>query len=113
MGENNSAKSAELLSPKEIDKLLKIKDNIEKKINKKLDKRTIFINEAGLYKLIFKSKKSKALEFTEWVTNDVLISIRKTGSYDKNQNKIYYDDTKINELNNENCVYIITEGVYA
>ena len=107
MGENNSAKSAELLSPKEIDKLLKIKDNIEKKINKKLDKRTIFINEAGLYKLIFKSKKSKALEFTEWVTNDVLISIRKTGSYDKNQNKIYYDDTKIKELNNENCVYII------
>jgi prophage antirepressor-like protein len=94
-------------SPKETKKLHKIKLDLENKINQVIDDNTIFINESGLYSLILSSKLSKAKEFKKWVTNDVLISIRKTGSYDKNQNKIYYDDTKIKELNNENCVYII------
>ena len=39
------------------------------------------INEPGLYKLIFKSRKPEAKSFTRWVTHDVLPSIRKTGSY--------------------------------
>ena len=39
------------------------------------------INEAGLYKLTFKSRKSEAKSFTRWVTHEVLPSIRKTGSY--------------------------------
>ena len=39
------------------------------------------INEAGLYKLTFRSRKPKAKEFTRWVTHDVLPSIYRTGSY--------------------------------
>ena len=39
------------------------------------------INEPGLYKLTFKSRKPAAKEFTRWVTHDVLPEIRRTGSY--------------------------------
>jgi len=40
-----------------------------------------FLTESGVYKLIFKSNKPKAEEFANWVTDEVLPSIRKTGSY--------------------------------
>ena len=40
-----------------------------------------FINEANLYKVIFQSRKPSAERFTDWVTSEVLPSIRKTGSY--------------------------------
>lgn len=42
-----------------------------------------FISEANLYKTIFQSRKESAERFTEWVTSEVLPSIRKTGSYSK------------------------------
>lgn len=41
----------------------------------------IMVSEAGLYTLIFKSRKEKAREFRRWVTHEVIPSIRKTGSY--------------------------------
>lgn len=41
----------------------------------------IFISEANLYKTIFQSRKESAERFTDWVTGEVLPSIRKTGSY--------------------------------
>lgn len=40
-----------------------------------------FINESNLYKTIFQSRKDSAERFTDWVTGEVLPSIRKTGSY--------------------------------
>lgn len=40
-----------------------------------------FISEANLYKTIFQSRKESAERFTDWVTGEVLPSIRKTGSY--------------------------------
>ena len=43
----------------------------------------IFIDESNLYKTIFQSRKESAERFTEWVTSEVLPSIRKTGSYNK------------------------------
>ena len=43
------------------------------------------INEPGLYKLTFKSRKPEAKKFTRWVTHEVLPSIRSTGSYSVNQ----------------------------
>lgn len=39
------------------------------------------INESGLYHLIFQSRKPEAKAFRKWVTNDVLPSIRRTGTY--------------------------------
>lgn len=44
-------------------------------------RKTWLINEAGLYKLVFTSRKPEAEKFTDWVTSEVLPSIRKTGSY--------------------------------
>lgn len=41
----------------------------------------IFINESGLYSLIFGSQLPEAKKFTRWVTSEVLPSIRKTGTY--------------------------------
>ena len=39
------------------------------------------ISESGLYKLILRSDKPQARAFQDWVTRDVLPTIRKTGSY--------------------------------
>lgn len=43
----------------------------------------LYINESNLYKTIFQSRKESAERFTDWVTSEVLPSIRKTGSYQK------------------------------
>lgn len=40
-----------------------------------------FISEANLYKTIFQSRKESAERFTDWVTGEVLPSIRKNGGY--------------------------------
>lgn len=42
-----------------------------------------FVNELNLYKTIFQSRKESAERFTDWVAGEVLPSIRKTGSYQK------------------------------
>jgi prophage antirepressor-like protein len=41
----------------------------------------IYISEANLFRLIIKSKQEKAVIFEEWVMEDLLPTIRKTGSY--------------------------------
>ena len=53
---------------------------------------TIYINESGLYSLVLRSKLESAKEFKQWVTSQVLPSIRKTGRYD------YCMDHKYNTL---------------
>lgn len=40
-----------------------------------------FLTESGVYKLIFKSKKKEAEKFQDWVTDEVLPTIRKHGAY--------------------------------
>ncbi len=40
-----------------------------------------FINEPNLYRIIFKSRKAEAVEFQNWVFEEVLPQIRKTGKY--------------------------------
>jgi prophage antirepressor-like protein len=39
------------------------------------------INEAGVYKLVFRSNKPEAEKFSDWVAEEVLPTIRKTGGY--------------------------------
>ncbi|GEK46017.1 hypothetical protein HPA02_03000 [Bisbaumannia pacifica] len=41
----------------------------------------VIVAESGLYKLIMRSDKPGAKAFQDWVTKEVLPSIRKTGSY--------------------------------
>ena len=47
-----------------------------------------FINESNLYKVIFQSRKPEAEKFTEWVTSEVLPSIRKNGGYIQGQEEL-------------------------
>lgn len=39
------------------------------------------VNEAGLYEVVFLSRKPEALEFKRWITTEVIPSIRRTGTY--------------------------------
>lgn len=45
------------------------------------EQQAAFINESGLYGLIFGSKLETARQFKKWVTSEVLPAIRKTGIY--------------------------------
>lgn len=53
---------------------------------------TIFINESGVYALVFSSKLPKAKEFKKWVTSEVLPSIRKNGGYIAGQENMTDDE---------------------
>lgn len=58
----------------------------------------IVINESGLYSLIFGSKLDSAKKFKQWVTSEVLPSIRKHGAYltpDKIEQVLLNPDTII------------------
>ena len=56
-----------------------------------------FLTESGVYKLIFKSRKEEAEKFQDWVTDEVLPQIRKTGSYSTKTKTS--DKLKIQEMN--------------
>lgn len=45
---------------------------------------TTFVNESGLYSLIFGSKLEKAKAFKHWVTSEVLPALRKQGGITEN-----------------------------
>lgn len=51
-----------------------------------------YINESGLYALIFGSKLDSAKQFKHWVTSEVLPSLRKTGEYKMNQDEKTTED---------------------
>ena len=46
-----------------------------------------WVNESGLYCLIFRSKLEDAKKFKRWVTNEVLPTLRKTGVYSLPQSR--------------------------
>jgi prophage antirepressor-like protein len=118
-----------------------LKDAIKKHVNKK-DKtqfkninhnsniknhpQTTYLSESGMYKLILSSKMPKAKKFSDWITDEVLPSIRKFGYYkikkeyenEKNnllekinylerQNKLMNIDLKKNKFPDGALVYII------
>lgn len=47
-----------------------------------------FINESNFYKLVFQSRKPEAEKFADWVTSEVLPSIRKNGAYVTDQKAV-------------------------
>ena len=51
-----------------------------------------FLTESGVYKLIFKSDKKEAEKFQDWVTDEVLSNIRKTGGYITTTNTMSDED---------------------
>lgn len=52
-----------------------------------------FINEPNLYRIIFKSRKAEAVEFQNWVFEEVLPQIRKTGQYQSPQPQLPIERT--------------------
>ena len=68
-------------------------DKNYKLLYKNMQGSTKFVNEAGLYILILRSKQEKAEKIFRWVTFDVLPSIRKYGEYKLSENyKIKIDE---------------------
>ena len=69
-----------------------LQDNVSAKYNQQLDlgrrgKKPIFISEPGLYQLVMRSNLPNAEKFQDWVFEEVLPDIRKTGSYSKDSHK--------------------------
>lgn len=52
----------------------------------------LYINEPNLYRTIFQSRKEAAERFTDWVTSEVLPSIRQTGNYISETNQYSIQD---------------------
>lgn len=65
------------------------------------EQQATFINESNLYKLVFTSRKKEAETFADWVTGEVLPSIRKTGNYSVAPEPTEYEkqNTEISLLN--------------
>lgn len=58
----------------------------------------VFLTESGVYRLVFNSNKPQAEKFSNWVTDEVLPSIRKHGAYltpDKVEEVLLNPDTII------------------
>ena len=51
------------------------------------NRKVLCVNEAGLYRLIFQSRKAEAEKFKRWVFHEVIPAIRKTGSYTMQKNE--------------------------
>ena len=71
------------------------------------ENRIIYITEPGVYNLAFKSKKETALQFQNWVYEDVLQSIRRTGQY--KANALYYGQHCCRQYNNKNILGLENE----
>ena len=75
--------------------------NFNVNIGKNIKKDSIYINESGLYSLLIHSRTQIAIEFQEWITENVLPSLRKYGIYeieDKQKKKIKNMNLKIKQL---------------
>ena len=66
---------------------------------------TLYLNESGLYSLIFGSKLESAKAFKRWVTKDVLLSIQKTCRYDYCMNH-KYNNTLTFKIENETDLHV-------
>lgn len=86
-------KSLELTQPS------KVKERLNEKgvrsiptLTKGGEQKLLYINEPNLYKTIFQSRKESAERFTDWVTSEVLPSIRKNGGYIAGQETLSDDE---------------------
>ena len=68
-----------------------------KSLYKNVQGHSKFLNEAGLYSIVLKSNKKIAREIFDWITHEVMPSIRKFGEY-KTNSKIKHELDKLNAL---------------
>lgn len=76
-------KALELTNPRKVKTRLALDGVTSSYVTDSLGRKqkATFIDESNLYKVIFQSRKQSAQKFTEWVTSEVLPSIRKHGAY--------------------------------
>lgn len=63
-----------------------------------MNKEAWFVNEAGLYSLILRSRKPEAKRFKRWVTHEVLPSIRQTGGYEAPSARVELSHAALQEV---------------
>ncbi|MFT4465621.1 MAG: Bro-N domain-containing protein [Sodalis sp. (in: enterobacteria)] len=72
--ENHRDLMAKQLDNQGVDKIYTLTEGGKQKL--------VYVNEPNLYRVIFRSNKPEAKQFQDWVFNDILPSIRKTGKYE-------------------------------
>ena len=72
-----------------------------RKLNNRGEK---FLTESGVYKLIFKSDKKEAEKFQDWVTDEVLPEIGKTGGYITTTDDMSDEDILARALQIKKCM---------
>ena len=112
------------------DDIIYLKDIVEdyKSLYKNVQGTTKFLNEPGMYSLILKSKNKKAVEIFNWITHEVMPSLRKFGEYKinnnlkseidelqktiedlKNEIEVLQHDLKKDKFTKQNVVYILRQ----
>lgn len=71
--------------------------------------KALYINIAGVFELLNKSKKQEAIKFQKWVNCEVLSSINKTGSYNMYDD---VDDVTFEKNDNLHVDYVINNSAY-
>lgn len=96
---------------KDVAEILEIKDTKAKNFNLKADgvenfplidsmgrkQEATFINEPNLYRVIFRSRKAEAVKFQDWIFEEVIPQIRKTGGYQVGQKTTADDRTGLRQ----------------
>ena len=96
---------------KDVAEILEIKDTKAKNFNLKADgvenfplidsmgrkQEATFINEPNLYRVIFRSRKAEAVKFQDWIFEEVIPQIRKTGGYQIGQKTTADDRTGLRQ----------------
>jgi len=78
----DACKILEIVNPRYVIKRLNSKGVVSNYSLTKGGKQELtFVNEANFYRVIFGSRKKEAVTFQDWVVEEVLPSIRKTGQY--------------------------------
>lgn len=97
------------INKKSYDELLKLTPLECRGVKLEKDLTTIYINTAGVFELLSKSRKKEAKEFQKWVNCEVLPSINKTGYYN-----IYdgVDDVTFNKNDNLHVDYVVNNSAY-
>jgi prophage antirepressor-like protein len=82
----------------------------------KCTKRTIFINQSGLFTLILGSKLESAKEFKQWISKEVLPKIFEYGSFSTNPTDLsinsFYDENYLSVYSNKHVIYLAYIGYH-
>ena len=68
-----------------------------------------FLTESGVYKLVFKSRKPDAEKFSDWIADEVLPMINKTGGYIETDREEEFVNNYLPDLSEETKILVIRE----